>query len=77
MQRSAGAKDGGEQIVGETSVKRHSAFDVSAKADLALDHDESASLMLGKQIRGQHDVIVRIAFVVGAAEERQAAAKIG
>ena len=77
VKRSAGAKNGGEQIVGEAGIERDSAFDVGAKSDLALNHDESAGLMLGKQIRGQHDVIVGVAFTGGAAKERQAAAKIG
>src|SRR6185437_10240284 len=65
VQRGARAKDGGQQIVGNARIQRNSAFDVSTQSDLALDYDQRASLVLRKQIRGQHNVIVNVRFAGG------------
>ena len=60
VQRRAGAEDGRKQIVGKARIEGDSAFDVSAQADLTLDDDQGAGLMLGKEIRGENDVVVGI-----------------
>src|SRR5882757_9236894 len=53
------------------SIQRHSALDVSTQANLAFNHDESAGLMLGKKIGGQHNVIVSVHLPRTSATEGQ------
>ena len=60
VQRSAGTKNRGQQIVGKMRVERNAALDVGAQPDLPLDHNQGAGLVLGKQVGGKYDVIVSV-----------------
>src|SRR6476646_947105 len=62
MKRSAGAKDGREEIIGEPSVERYTTFDVGTESDFTLDDDEGTSLMLREKIGSEHDVVVCVGF---------------
>ena len=59
------------------SIESYSAFDVSPQADLTLDYDERAGLVLRKQIRGQSNVIISICFRSGRTRQRHSPAESG
>src|SRR5204862_8051252 len=62
-----------QQVVRKMGVQRHSTLNISTQANLALDHDQRARLMLRKKIRCQHDVVVCIHFSSNRAAESQLA----
>src|SRR5581483_5511995 len=43
-------------------AKGHTAFNVSAQPNLALDHNQGPGLVLGKEIGGKHDVVVSVSL---------------
>jgi hypothetical protein len=62
VQGSAGAKDSREQIVREDRAQRHPTLDVSSQTNFAFDDDESAGLVLRKEVSGEDNVVVCIGF---------------
>ena len=60
VQRRARPENRRQQIVGKPRIHSHAAFDVRAQADLPLNHDQRARLILRKKIRRQHDVVINI-----------------
>lgn len=77
VQWSAGAEDRSQQIVGKAGVEGNSAFDMGAQSDFTFDHDQRSGLVLGKKIRGQHDVVVGIALPRRPAQKSQSPAQVG
>src|SRR5215467_12047154 len=77
VKRGTWAEDRGQQTVGKPGVEWISAFDVRAQADFALNDDQSTGLVLRKEIRCKHDVVVGIAFNGRRSQKCEAASQIG
>src|SRR5438094_8472731 len=60
MQRRTGSKNCSQEVVRKYSTKRHATFNISSQADLALDHDQRAGLILREKISGEDDIVVGI-----------------
>src|SRR5438309_4260031 len=62
VQRSAGTKNGRQQVIRQPRVQGDTAFDVGTQANFALDHNQRARLVLGKQVGCEDDVVIGLSF---------------
>src|SRR6185369_4153644 len=60
------------------SIKGNAALDVSSQTNLSLDDHQSASLILGEQVRRQNNIVIRLKSIGGLnSRERELSSEPG